>query len=548
MSGAATQHAHTGVTNHSVSSRQPFVFIDGQPRVDLWVRRLTMDGVLDVRTAELVPQRIGTGHEQTQRALLEKLEGRRVRIAQPIALAGDSTTWMPLLQGIVRQASQQLSGDDDELSIIVVDDWQQTLDHRIAPEHLDAFAAGSWTLEAFVGHLGTLGGLTFSTTGLDAMQLQERVTPPSPSNATFGRLLEDLLVEHDLLIQRQMQWEGSRIIEHRVLRPGANGRAVELAINELVNPDGAVEALNSRWPVVHPTKHIAEAAGQVVESTFVLHPGWNPADESLADSEYARSTSSDFDAVASVFRLWLLNEDGASADHPVFDLTTFFDEGHAIEPQPLRFGNALTQDSAGRSVGVVIEMSVDAGDTWTRYPGVAIVLTDRAGVSLDDDALPTGWIDAVRGGDGRIRVTAALRSPLPLRQIRWRGNPFFGSFDPVRYNLSDRFTYQRLDAASKFAGDVASGLRTAAVRDDRSDMMTWLSKQAASVAQTNGSARVQVIGPMLSLRLGDRLDRFAGQNITPTWADPASSAPQATLTKIEHRWDRAQSMLTWNVR
>jgi len=181
MSSAATQHAHTGVTNHSVSSRQPFVFIDGQPRVDLWVRRLTMDGVLDVRIAELVPQRIGAGHEQTQRALLEKLEGRRVRIAQPVALAGDSTTWMPLLQGIVRQASQQLSGDDDELSIIVVDDWQQTLDHRIAPEHLDAFAAGSWTLDDFVRRLGTLGGLTFSTAGLDAMQLQERVTPPSSS-------------------------------------------------------------------------------------------------------------------------------------------------------------------------------------------------------------------------------------------------------------------------------------------------------------------------------------------------------------------------------
>jgi hypothetical protein len=198
-----------------------------------------------------------------------------------------------------------------------------------------------------------------------------------------------------------------------------------------------------------PIRFIAEAAGPVVESTFALVGGWDAADEALADGEYSKSGSSDFEAVANVFRLWVLNEDGAFTAEPfdrgpAFDLTTLFDDGRAIEPQPLRFGHALSQDAAGRSVGVVVEMSIDGGASWSRYPGTASVLSDRAGVYLADDALPAGFLAAVRGGVGKIRVTATLRNPLPLQSVRWRGNPFTGAFRTQRLKLGDAFGWRRV--------------------------------------------------------------------------------------------------------
>jgi hypothetical protein len=321
---------------------------------------------------------------------------------------------------------------------------------------------------------------------------------------------------------------------------------VRLALSDLANPAGAVESLCLAMPSARPVKFVAEADAQVVESTFDLMPGWDASDQAGAESEYARSTSSDFDAVANVFRLWVLNEDGAF-EGLTFDLTTFFDEGRAITPRAMRFEQALTRDSAGRSVGTPIEYSLDGGMSWSHWPGVAVVLRDRAGVSLDDDALPAGFLDAVRSGAGRIRITATLRSPLPQHRVRWRGNPFAGAFDERCVDVSDRFAWRRVAPTSKFADQVASGDRSADLVDDRAAMMTWLAQYAIESAATSGRATVSAVGPMLGLRVGDRLDQFAGRAIDVTLVDPASHAPAATLVKIQHRWDTSRSELLWEV-
>jgi hypothetical protein len=322
----------------------------------------------------------------------------------------------------------------------------------------------------------------------------------------------------------------------------------------VTDPAGLVESIRATWHARRPVKLVAEAEGQLVESTFELVGGWDPADTSLPDEEYGKSSSSDFDAVAHVFRLWVLNEDGAYSGEPFdrgepFDLTGFFKEEEAIDPQPLRFGNPLTQDGAGRRLSVSVEMSTEDGASWSRYPGAVDVLRDRAGVYLDDDALPDGFLAAAEAGTARVRVTGTLRSPLPLRAVRWRGNPFAGSFETRRLAVGDAFRWWRVATSGKHHEALVAGERSAAEADDRAALVTWLAQTAErrAAAEAGGPVRIEAAGPMVGLRIGDRLDGLAGRRIGAGLTDPAAEGPAAMLERIDHQWERMRSELRWRV-
>lgn len=525
----------------------PIVLIDNQPRADLWVRSITMQGPLDLRTAELAVRADAPGYDPVHRAEVDRLHLKVVTIIAPIALAGGQSRLLPLMTGRIDASNGRVDARRDELTLAVRCDWQTLLDQRPNAEQINQLSGASWILREFIEQLGATGPLNLSTRLLSDERLARPVKLPSLRAATLGRLLEAVLSEQRLMIQRQLLWDGHRVSEQRALRADCDARSVRLTLDEQANPAGAVESLRHAAPSARPVKFVAQADGQRVESTFDLLPGWDASDESAADAEYARSTSNDFDAVANVFRLWVLNEDGAF-DGAAFDLTTFFDEGRAIDPQAMRFEQALTRDSAGRSVGAPVQYSLDGGASWSRWPGAAVVLRDRAGVYLDDDALPAGFLSAVRSGDGRVRITASLQSPLPLQGVRWRGNPFAGAFDQRRLDVSDRFAWRRVAPSSRFANQIDSGERSADIVDDRAAMMTWLAQYAGEQAAAGGRVTIQAVGPMLGLRLGDRLDQLSGLGIGAGLRDPASHAPRATLVKIQHRWDTARSELMWEAR
>ena len=540
---AATLSPRTNIEAKPPHEVTPLVLIDNEPRSDLWVRSITMNGLLDIRSAELVVE-IGPGYAAKSRAAVEQVHRKSIVIAQPIVLAGSESRLLPLLAGHVDAAAQRLDSTRDEHVLSVGCDWQALLGQSLTDEQLEQLSDAVSTVGELVEQLNVIARLSLSTTLLKPECLAREVRLPSLREATAGRLLESVLDDQRLVIQREMLWDGHRVSERRVLRAVADGRPIRLALGALANPAGAVESLRLSMPSSRPVKYVAEADGQVVESTFDLLPGWDTADQNKDDSEYARSTSGDFDAVANVFRLWVLNEDGAF-DGATFDLTSFFDEGHAIRSQALRFGQALTKDSAGRSVGTPVQYTLDSGANWFHWPGDAIVLRDRAGLYLEDDQLPTGFIDAVRSGVGGVRITATLQSPMPVRQVRWRGNPFAGTFDERRVDISDSFAWRRVAASSRFFDQVQTGERAADIVDDRAAMLSWLAQHAVQSAATGGQATVQTVGPMLGLRLGDRLDQLAGRAIDVTHGDPASHEPAATLMKIQHRWDTSQSELFW---
>jgi hypothetical protein len=526
----------------------PLVMIGGEPRADLWVRSLSMRGPLDVREAELVLVRDGAAVVMAERARLDRLLGAAVAILQPVALASGESRLLPLFHGRFKSAGQRLSGRGDELGRAAVCDWRRRLERPI--ERGDV-TDESWTARTLIERLNALGGLGLSIDSLPPTIAGRVVVTPGAA-ATLGAVLESLLDQSGTAVQRRLEWDGHRVTERRTIRRVADGRPIGIGSMSAANPAGSLEHIAGDVPARRPVKLVAQADGQVVESTFALVGGWDPSLESLADAEYGKSTSGDFDAAANVFRLWVLNEDGTFSAPPfnrgsAFSLTALFGDGRAVPPQPLRFGGPLTQDDAGRSVGVIVDTSDDGGATWSRYPGPARLLTDRAGVYLDDDALPPAFLVAARLGLAAVRITATLRNPLPLETVRWDGNPFAGEFVTRTWKLGERFRHRVISGGSKFRAQIEAGQRTADTADDRAAMAAWLAEEAASIPAATAHVDVETTGVHVALRIGDRFAAFTGRDFGLGGEDPAAGNDTATLVEITHRWDEDRSRLRWEV-
>ncbi len=501
---------------------QPLVRIDGVIRSDLFVQSLTCEGPLDRRRAVLAVA-------PADRASVDRLVHARIELLLPVHLAGADGDVVPLMAGRLGEVRRRLGGRTAQGRLAATCDWTTRLAQRVVlPE-------APRSLGALLEQANAQGRLELTWPWLEDETLDRPITRSMPRQATLGAMLEHLADEFDLVIHREFQWHGHGVTEHRVVRSHRQGRPIALAATDAANPAGVLAALDASEPLARPIRLVARADGQVVESTFDLRAGWDDTRQGLADHEYVRSTSGDFDFVRNVYRLWRLNEDGALGDPP-FDLTALFDEGRAIAPQALRFGSALTRDDRGRTVGVVVEASIDRGQIWTRYAGRVEVLADRAGLYLDDDALPEDFFSAAKAGEARLRVTGTLRSPEPLARIRWVGNPFAGSFETRMIEVGDAFEHRRVAPTSRYHDAVRDGEMTADHCDQRPAMDQWLARRA--VGRTHEADRLTVTTARImdGLRLGDRLIAVGRRTRLPRGL---------RLHEITHDWTTHRSDLTW---
>lgn len=553
MNAAATLHRLTDAPSTIAAPPGPMVLLDGQLRTDLAVSSLSIDGPLDTRSAVIELRRDTASHQAGERARLADDDAAQVTIALPVALAGGEDRLMPLLCGRMSQADQWLDARRDRLSMTVDCHWSRLLDQPWdLDSRIDARLERQLTVARAIEHFNEATGLGLAIDGALVETPVRPVTRAMLRARTVGAALERLLNEYGLYVQRKMRWDGFRITERRFVRSASHGRPIRLALTQLANPAGAVQALRGAVRRDTPVKLTALAEGQIVESTFTLVPGWDDMGEGLDDGQYARSTSSHFDAVANIYRLWVLNEDGAYSGEPfnrgpAFDLTGLFDEGRPVEPRPLRFGPSLSRDAGGRSMGIVIDVSTDAGASWSRYSGRAIVLADRAGVYLDDDTLPAAYFAAAKAHEAIVRVTATLRSPLPLQAVRWRGNPFAGPFEERRFELGGRFARRRVALASKYHAEIVADIRQADQIDDRAALAAWLAEQGRVTEPRGAEVEIETAGVTAALRLGDRLTAMTGRRIGATFDDPAAIDPPATLTAIRHDFFRHRSTLRWRI-
>lgn len=517
MTATASLRALNTADRHGRSS-QPIVRIDGQVREDVFVERLTMQSSFDRRTA--VMRMVGADSAP--------ITGQRVDVLLPVLLAGGSGRLAPMFTGRVTLVGHDRGARHERRQVQAVCDWTAALDELWEDHTPQDATAGSW-----LAGLNAWYGLKLSTTPVPAEALAEPVRPGTWG--TVGKALQAILSACDCCVQRELTWLGNAVVERRTLRPTHCGRPVRLATTDLANPAGVVAAIERQRRVTGPTKLIAEAPGPVVESTFELRPAWDSASEGLAPSEYVRSTSSDFEAVANVYRLWALNEDASLPGDP-FDLTMLFGQGTAVEPTPVPFGDTLTRDKQGRSLGVVVEVSTNGGTDWQRYGQQATVLRDRAGVYLTDDELPAAFFAAATAGQARVRVTATLQSPTPVTCVRWIGNPFAGKYHTRRLDTGQLFGWRRVDEASRYHSAIRSGQMAADEADDRTALESWLARQASPSPHPTNEIVVTTSKCLDSLRVGDQLT-IAG--------DTRLTAPWPVLSAITHDWTRGASQITW---
>lgn len=443
------------------------VFVDGVPEPRLIVREVSWLGRLDRREAHVVVDGSVAGGRSDDR-----WADAAVGVAVPLELSGGRVRWEVLVDGRFDRSFTELSGDGVGDEVTLVDSWAVALERemqglwwwtsqgltfesqtgvRIGGEsgwnrsaemvlvdgrsvYVLQEGGERWTVGAALSMIDAVAGLGLS------LALIPREIAGAPLVVTVGldqplsRILEEILEPYGLVVRRELRRDGGRVVERRAVRGLGTGRVVEVTWPAGGAPGGAALEVEDRWRHRRAELWVARADGWLVESTFALQGGWDPALDGESDVTYSKSGSSDFAVYADVFRLWVLNEDGAFSGQPyalgeAFDLGGFF-ESAGMRAQALRFESGLTLEGAGARRAPLVEFSTDSGANWGTYAGAAEIRADRAAVYLDDDVLDGAFLAAAKAGTARIRVTASLRSPDPVEERRWSGNPFQGTAVP----------------------------------------------------------------------------------------------------------------------
>lgn len=526
-----------------VDVRRPVVLLDGIPEPRLLVRELTVRGPLDER--ELLIEACGQSMSSSQ---LRQVGRRQAVVAMPLRLHDGTTRWPVLGVGTLAAINQQQAPDQRAPQWRLHEAWTARLGHplrRLGHGAAQLRGDASWDVRSLLALLGSAAGLAVSLRlvpdEIGREPASRRVDPDQP----LGRIMGDLLAEHGLLLQREAQWEDGRVYERAWVHAARRGRPIELAWADASRSPSPLLRISSRGEPAASRAWEAVAGPWRVESTFTLRPGWDPHLESptLPDSAFSRADNPDFAACANVYRLWVLNEDGWFTGPPhqqaTFDLAAFFADP-TIVPQPRTLGDCLTLDDAGLPHRPIVQVRMAADEPWMTYPGIAHILSDRAGVYLDDTNLPSAFLAAARAGAAELRVTATLSSPHPVRIVRWQGNPFAGSRPSRQLNVAERFHFARIDDHSIHAQAVREGAAAASEADDRQALTAWLTRQMRrdrpGVDARPGRGTLHLHEAMPLVRVGDVVRYAGGPGLDPLGRPEAADGRGAVVRQVVCRW------------
>lgn len=485
----------------------PLVLVDGSPDPDLSVLSIMLKAPLDHREARLqIADRLAQGQV--------RLESSEITIAVPHRLSDGETRWQVLLSGPLIEDGLAQAAGTDKTARVMRDRLAGLMSEPIA-------LLGPWlrdelplkeALSRLSAHLDA--ELIFAC---DTDQLATPVTSPSPQSDTIERRLQPVLSSLGLTLKQTLQMEDQRVRRSLTVVPERAGRRVSLPWPDAQGRGGSVASVVVDRESKPPRVWVTQGDRPMVEDTFVLQPGWDPGLQGQPDSDYGRLTSSDFSRYGSVYRAWILNEDGAYNAAP-FNLGSAFDAGELFDQPgmfftPLRFRSCLAQRDAGRRLAPVVESSTDSGSNWSVYPGQATVMTDRAGVLLNDDVLPSEILSAAKAGTLRLRVTATLVSPHAMQTQCWDGNPFAGAAPTRVIDFGDRFAWRKVASTSIHRQAIDDGLLQADTVDDRRLMRMQLQTHLAEQPGAVVMARLELVGAWTGLCAGDRVREALGRGV-----------------------------------
>jgi hypothetical protein len=578
MHAAASLPAITPARAQPLES--PLVLVNGVFEPRLTLTYATVDGPLDQRRLTLATNT--TVSELTQ----NRWHHGELSVVLAQRLHDDAMHWPVLAQGdLQRIASHEQAGQightftlsdrwemqlaqppgpvpwvDAQGRLIAQPEGRLTLGDR-ANRSVEPYAIGDqmvyvlqqdgarWTVGQALATLSALAKLELILIGLPDSIAQAPLRMSLDLTERSENLLDALCQAHGLVIQRHMERVDGRLREQRVLRPLRHGRPIQTPWAMSDSSFSSVRAVNAQTPPDAARRWVAQSQPWVIESTFDLVPGWDPSLAGESDATYDRTASDNFSRYGNVYRQWVLNEDGAFSKPPyeqgeAFDLAAFFNDPR-MAAQPLRLRPCITLDDAGQPLPPIVEVSTDAGSTWSRYGGEALVLATRAGVYLNDTTLPSALLSAAQAGEARVRVTASLRSPQPVTAQRWRGNPFAGQRPAKVLNVDEGFRFQKVAPASIHRAGIDAGQLQAAEVDQRLALQRWLLQriqQAASAGDAlDGEATLTVNGAWPWLKPGDRLLAAGGPHATLDGQPQATAERDAILTRFTVQFGIAYS-------
>lgn len=556
---------------------RPLLLIDGIPEPRLNVRELAIDGPLDRRHALLAETAGSNGSSATTARWLKG----KATLMLPLRTGDGQMRQLVLAHGALARSRRRLSAGQDESFFELIDDWTSLLERPLLalwqtaaglplltqdqPAFLDiggrANRSASTRLiagrEVYVlqprGQAWTVGTALETLLALAGVEVLTRMIPsaihgapllePVDLNRPLGVALASILEPYSLVVRRELGRQAGAIVENRAIQPAGRGATTTLAWARPGRALGEVLRIDANRLDERAEPWIARAQGWVVESTFSLIAGWDPNLEGRPYEVYQRGNVG-FDSHANVYRLWALNEDGRFTPEPflrgpAFEAAGLFKDG-PIRPQPLHFLPCLTQDDLGQGRHPQVEMSLDAGTTWTAYPGEFRVRLERAAIYLSDSALPPAYFVAAQAGHARIRVTASLQSPSPVQVVRWRGNPFAGASEARVFELGQAFEFRRVAPSSLYYGQVVTGSLTARQVDQTQQLKGWLAsrmeRQQAAPPADRGRATLELAGIWPLLRAGDRLLDAGGSAV------PAARRG-AVVQAVRYGWPQTETIV-----
>lgn len=341
-----------------------------------------------------------------------------------------------------------------------------------------------WTIGMALDWLSALGRLDLDRTALGASS-ENRLADEIDMNGRLGDVLESLCKSENLVIFRRFFEQDDPMPHERRLIVKAT--KAPIGDEPLDRHAPTLKKLGKTSASSRAQRYIAYGSRPRVEGSWIMVGGWLPDLENQSASEFNRLTSTNFNQNRDVFRKWVLNEHGGWSNPPfgrsiAVDLATLFQQPSLV-PQPLSLLPCLTQNTSGQSKGVLLEVSFNSGQDWSAYSGKYDLLTDEAGVYLDDNTLDSSLLNAALNGTLRVRVTASVQSPEPFSQVRWTGNALHG-YQPTRtWHAGQDYQWQFMDASSIHAADIEAGTLTADLRDDRHALRRRLDEFIASARE-----------------------------------------------------------------
>lgn len=343
----------------------------------------------------------------------------------------------------------------------------------------------AWTIAAVLDWLNALGELQLDRTALGSISSQ-RLRDTLEMTSTMGETLQAFCNMHNLVIMRQFDGD-TNDFRHGEYRAVVPRQQAPIGDAPLQCDDPSLINLNQQNRSNKARRWIAYGSRPRVEGSWIMVGGWASQLESETANQYSRSASTDFQTHRDVFRRWVLNEHGGWSSSSfnrgiAVDLAELFEQPE-LTPQPLRLRSCLTHSENGQSKGIILEASLDSGQTWAAYSGAYELLSQEAGVYLSDDTLDAAFLSAGLGGSLRMRVTATLQSPKPIMQQRWTGNALHGLSPTIRWHAGQDFSLARVDASSLHFDDIRAGNLTADLRDDRYALLLRLDEHIDSDGQ-----------------------------------------------------------------